>query len=150
MRGISIQSNPQETQHALFNTFTDTVHLKTLPGLHQQQNHQLGTISPSHLRDNVKKETNCLVWWVVCLKLLVVGELDVDGLASKDWSDCGVVVYHGVGCLLCIHFYESLHRKSNQSIQHISKAAHTSRHECLSVACDWWIQRELLAEMNSV
>lgn len=42
-------------------------------------------------------KTNCLVWRAVCLELLVVGELDVDGLAAEDWSDSGVVVDHGVG-----------------------------------------------------
>lgn len=52
--------------------------------------------------------TNCLVWRVVRFELLVVGELNVDGLASKDWSDRSIVIYHGVGCFLCVHFYKSL------------------------------------------
>lgn len=52
--------------------------------------------------------THCLVGRAVRLELFVVGELDVDGLASQHGRHGGVIVHHGVGSLLCVHLDEGL------------------------------------------
>lgn len=49
-----------------------------------------------------------LVRGAVCLELLVVGELDVDGLAAQHRRHRRVVVHHGVGGLFCVHLDEGL------------------------------------------
>lgn len=49
-----------------------------------------------------------LVGGVVGLKLLVVGELDVDRVVANDGHHCGVIAHHILSCFLRVHLQEGL------------------------------------------
>lgn len=58
-----------------------------------------------------------LVGRVIGLELLVVGELNVDGLVSDDRHHRGIIAHHVAGCILAVHLQEGLDTRTRRGQQ---------------------------------